>query len=107
MKKILALFITLTMIMSFAVGAIAGAREDAFADAVLDEQAQLALEKAAIEFAKGNDVEGIAAEEDATNDFGKTQLGFNILAGAVIGGSYAWGEGCGTWFRYHKPDTSL
>ena len=42
------------------------------------------MEKAAVEFANGNDIEGIAAEEDATNNFGKTQLGFNILGGAVI-----------------------
>ena len=65
------------------------------------------MEKAAFEFANGNDIEGIAAEEDAANTFGKTQLGFNILSGAVIGGSYAWGytgnNGSGTWFRYHKP----
>ena len=107
MKKILALFITLTMIMSFAVGAIAGAREDAFADAVLDEQAQLALEKAAIEFAKGNDVEGIAAEEDATNNFGKTQLGFHKLAGAIISASWCINTPSHTAYRMHKPACCL
>ena len=105
MKKILALFITLTMIMSFAVGAIAGADADAYANAVLDEQAQLTLEKAALEFANGNDTEGIAAEENATNNFGKTKLGFHKISGAVITASYMWVDhGCG-WLRIHKPDT--
>ena len=100
MKRILALFITLTMIMSFGVGAIAGANEDAFANAVIDEQTQLALEKAALEFANGNDVEGFAAEEDATNNFGKTQLGFHKISGAVISASYF--QPC-PGLRIHKP----
>jgi len=96
------LFIAVALIASFGVGAIAGADANVYANAVNDEQAQLALEKAALEFANGNDVEGLAAEENATNNFGKTQLGFHKIAGAVIGGSYTWGYS-GTWFRYHKP----
>ena len=103
MKKILSIGISLIMIFSFAIGAISGTNEDVFAEAVLTEKAELSLEKAALEFAQGNDVEGLAAEDDATNNFGKTQLGFNILSAAVIGGSYAWAQGCGIWFRYHKP----
>ena len=112
MKKIMTLFIAVALIASFGVGAIAGANEDAFANAVIDEQAQLALEKAAIEFANGNDVEGLAAEEGATNNFGKTKLGFHKIAGAVIGGSYAWKVTCNscasrpplhTFERVHKP----
>ena len=91
MKKILTLFIVVALVASFGVGAIAGANEDAFANTVIDEQAQLALEKAALEFANGNDVEGIAAEEDAANNFGKTELGFHRLAGAVISASWCPG----------------
>jgi len=106
MKKIIAIIISLTMLMSFAIGSIAGANEDAFANAVIDEQAQLALEKAAVEFANGNDVEGLAAEEDATNNFGKTQLGFHKISGAVITASYYWKMGCG-WERRHKPRKSF
>ena len=99
MKKIMTLFIAVALIASMGIGAIAGANEDAFANAVIDEQAQLALEKAAVEFANGNDVEGLAAEDDATNNFGKTELGFHKLAGAVITASYFWG--CGS--KLHKP----
>ena len=104
MKKILAIIISLTMLLSFAIGSISAANEDAFAEAVLNEEAQLALEKAAVEFAQGNDVEGFAAEEDATNNFGKTELGFHKIAGAVITASYMWVNHCG-WVRIHKPDT--
>ena len=100
MKKIMTLFIAVALIASMSIGAIAGANEDAFADAVNDEQAQLALEKAAVEFAKGNDVEGFAAEEDVNSSFGKTQLGFHRLAGAVITASYF--QPC-PGFRIHKP----
>ena len=99
MKKILAIFIAVAMIASFGVGVIAGADADAYANAVNDEQAQIALEKAAVEFANGNDVEGIALEEDATNNFGKTQLGFNIMVGVV--GSAGWCPGIPA--RIHKP----
>jgi len=106
MKKILAIFIAVAMVASFGVGAIAGANEDAFANAVIDEQAQLALEKAAVEFANGNDVEGLAAEEDATNNFGKTKLGFHRISGAVISASYYWKAKPGTWIRTHKPRPS-
>jgi len=88
MKKIMTLFIAVALLASLGVGAIAGANEDAFANAVIDEQAQLSLEKAAVEFANGNDTEGLAAEEDATNNFGKTKLGFHKLAGAVITASW-------------------
>ncbi|HOI76955.1 MAG TPA: hypothetical protein PLI06_05005 [Methanofastidiosum sp.] len=105
MKKILAIFIAVAMVASFGVGVIAGADADAYANAVNDEQAQLALEKAALEFANGNDVEGIALEEDATNNFGKTQLGFHKISGAVITASYVWIDACG-WIRIHKPATS-
>ena len=107
MKKILAIFIAVAMVASFGVGAIAGANEDAFANAVIDEQAQLALEKAAVEFANGNDVEGLAAEEDATNNFGKTKLGFHRISGAVISASYYWKAKPGTWIRTHKPRPSV
>ena len=79
MKKIITLFIAVALIASMSIGAIAGADADAYANAVNDEQAQLALEKAAVEFAKGNDVEGFAAEEDVNSSFGKTQLGFHRL----------------------------
>ncbi len=103
MKKIMTLFIAVALIASFGVGAIAGANEDAFANAVIDEQAQLALEKAALEFANGNDTEGFAAEEDATNNFGKTQLGFHKIAGAVISASYYQKSVCSGWERVHKP----
>jgi len=106
MKKILAIFIAVALIASFGVGAIAGADVDAFANAVIDEETQLALEKAAVEFANGNDVEGLAAEEDATNNFGKTELGFHKLAGAVITASYYWKNVCVTWERVHKPRPS-
>lgn len=88
------------MIFSIAVGAIAGANEDAFANAVIDEKTQLALEKAALEFANGNDVEGLAAEDDATNNFGKTQLGFLKISGAVITASWCGYIGSA---RIHKP----
>jgi len=102
MKKIMTLFIAVALIASFGVGAIAGADADAFANAVNDEKATLALEKAAVEFANGNDVEGLAAEEGATNNFGKTKLGFHKMSGAVITASYYWKMGCG-WERVHKP----
>jgi len=105
MKKILAIFIAVALIASMGIGAIAGANEDAFANAVIDEETQLALEKAALEFANGNDTEGFAAEEDATNNFGKTQLGFHKISGAVITASYVWIDACG-WIRIHKPATS-
>jgi hypothetical protein len=59
------------------------------------------LEKAAVEFANGNDVEGLAAEDDATNNFGKTQLGFLRISGAVITAS--WCPGLYTPYRPHKP----
>jgi len=103
MKKILAIFIAVALIASMGIGAIAGANEDAFANAVIDEETQLALEKAALEFANGNDTEGFAAEEDATNNFGKTQLGFHKISGAVITASYTWVNTCGGWIRIHKP----
>ena len=106
MKKILAIFIAVALIASMGIGAIAGANEDAFANAVIDEETQLALEKAALEFANGNDTEGFAAEEDATNNFGKTQLGFHKISGAVITASYYWKMGCG-WERRHKPRKSF
>jgi len=103
MKKIMTLFIAVALIASFGVGAIAGADVDAYANAVLDEQAQLALEKAAVEFANGNDVEGLAAEECATNNFGKTKLGFHKMSGAVITASYYWNKISTGWERVHKP----
>ena len=105
MKKIIAMFIAIAMITSFGIGVIAGADADAYANAVLEEEAQLALEKAAVEFANGNDTEGFAAEDNATNNFGKTELGFHKLAGAVITASYYWKMGCG-WERVHKPRIS-
>ncbi|KYC45300.1 MAG: hypothetical protein APG12_00028 [Candidatus Methanofastidiosum methylothiophilum] len=104
MNKIMTLFIAVALIASLGVGAIAGANEDDFANAVIDEKAQIALEKAAIEFANGNDVEGLAAEETATNNFGKTKLGFHKLGGAVI--SAGWCPGTPTYgikmYRPHK-----
>ena len=106
MKKIMTLFIAFALIASFGVGVIAGANEDAFANAVIDEETQLALEKAAVEFANGNDTEGFAAEEDATNNFGKTKLGFHRISGAVISASYYWKAKPGTWIRTHKPRPS-
>ncbi len=106
MKKMITIFVAVALIASFGVGAIAGANEDAFANAVIDEQAQLALEKAALEFANGNDTEGLAAEEDATNNFGKTKLGFHKISGAVITAS--WCPGTPSLvpprdYRPHKP----
>ena len=101
MKKILAIFVAVAMVASLGVGVIAGANEDAYANAVLNEQAQLALEKAALEFANGNDTEGFAAEEDATNNFGKTDLGFNIMVGVVASAGWCPGNSCG--HRIHKP----
>ena len=97
------LFITVALIVSFGVGAIASANEDAFANAVIDEKTQLILEKAAIEFANGNDTEGFSAEQEATNNFGKTELGFHRMSGAVITASYAWKSIPGGWERVHKP----
>lgn len=88
MKRILALFLTLTMIMSFAVGAISGANEDAFADAVINEKTQFAYEKAAAEFAQGNDVEGLAAEENAEEILAKTTIPFRNFMGAVNSAHY-------------------
>lgn len=101
MKKILAIFIAVAMVASFGVGVIAGADADAYANAVNDEQAQLALEKAALEFANGNDTEGFAAEEDAANEFGKTGLGFNIMGGVIASAGWCPGNSCG--YRIHKP----
>jgi len=100
MKKMMAIFIAVALIASFGVSAIAGADADAFANAVNDEKATLALEKAAVEFANGNDVEGLAAEEGATNNFGKTKLGFHKISGAVISASYF--QPC-PGYRIHKP----
>ncbi|HNR43913.1 MAG TPA: hypothetical protein PKH80_02000 [Methanofastidiosum sp.] len=108
MKKIITLFIAVALIASLGVGAIAGANEDAFANAVMEEQAQITLEKAALEFANGNDVEGLAAEEDVTNNFGKTQLGFHKISGAVITASYAWKMTCKSGcVKVHKPITPI
>ncbi|NPV49787.1 MAG: hypothetical protein HPY60_01120 [Candidatus Methanofastidiosum sp.] len=104
MKKIFTLFIAVALIASMGIGAIAGANEDTFANAVNDEQAQLALEKAAVEFANGNDVEGLAAEDDATNNFGKTELGFHKLAGAVISASWCIDTPSHNPYRMHKPN---
>ncbi len=101
MKKIITLFIAVALLASFGVGAIAGANEDAFANAVIDEETQIALEKAAVEFAKGNDTEGLAAEENATNNFGKTKLGFLRISGAVITASYY--RPCAKAGMVHKP----
>ncbi|NPV49784.1 MAG: hypothetical protein HPY60_01105 [Candidatus Methanofastidiosum sp.] len=103
MKKIMTLFIAVALIASFGISAIAGAGEDEFANAVINEEAQLALEKAAIEFANGNDVEGVAAEEDATNNFGKTQLGFLRISGAVISASWCINTPAHAYYRMHKP----
>ena len=88
MKKIMTLFIAVALIASFGIGAIAGAGEDVFANAVLDEQAQLALEKAAAEFAQGNDVEGLAAEENAEENLAKTTIPFRNFMGAVNSAHY-------------------
>ena len=106
MKKIMTLFIAVALIASFGIGAIAGANEDAFANAVMEEQTQLVLEKAAIEFAQGHDAEGLALEGAATNNFGKTKLGFHRISGAVITASYYWKpvtEPTAGWERTHKP----
>ena len=59
------------------------------------------MEKAALEFANGNDTEGLAAEEDATNNFGKTELVFNIMVGVVASAGWCPGNSCG--YRIHKP----
>ena len=88
MKKIIAIFIAVAMIASFGVGAIAGAGEDAFANAVIDEQTQFAYEKAAVEFANGNDVEGLAAEENAQETLAKTTIPFRNFMGAVNSAHY-------------------
>lgn len=105
MKRILSLGIAFIMIFSFAISSISGSKEDAFAEAVLNEKAELSLEKAALELAQGNDVEGLALENDATNNFGKTQLGFHRLAGAVITAS--WCPGLYEPYRPHKPYCSI
>ena len=52
MKKIMAIFIAVALIASFGVGVIAGANEDTFANAVIDEQAQLGLGKGSIRVCK-------------------------------------------------------
>jgi len=97
MKKIIAIIISLTMLMSFAIGSIAGANEDAFANAVLDEQTQLALEKAAFEFANGNDTEGLAAEENAEETLAKSTIPFRNFMGAINSSHYVRAiEGCCT-----------
>ena len=88
MKKIMTLFIAVALIASFGIGAIAGANEDAFANAVIDENAQFAYEKAAAEFAQGNDVEGVAAEEDAEETLAKTTIPFRNFMGAVNSAHY-------------------
>ena len=88
MKKILAIFIAVAMVASFGIGAIAGAGEDTFADAVINENAKLAYEKAAAEFAQGNDVEGVAAEEDAEETLAKTTIPFKNFMGAVNSAHY-------------------
>jgi hypothetical protein len=105
MKRIFSLGVSLIMIFSFVIGAIAGSNEDVFAEAVLSEKAELSLEKAALEFANGNDVEGLALEDDATNNFGKTKLGFLRISGAVITAS--WCPGLYTPYRPHKPYCSI
>ena len=88
MKKIMTLFIAVALIASMGIGAIAGAGEDAFADAVINEQTQFAYEKAAAEFAQGNDVEGLAAEENAENTLAKSSLPFLNFMGAVNSAHY-------------------
>jgi hypothetical protein len=88
MKKIMTLFIAVALIASLGVGAIAGANEDAFANAVMDEKAQFAYEKAAAEFAQGNDVEGLTAEENAEGNLAKSSLPFIKLMGAVNSAHY-------------------
>ena len=91
------LFIAVALIASFGVGAIAGANEDAFANAVLDEQTQLALEKAAFEFANGNDTEGLAAEENAEETLAKSTIPFRNFMGAINSSHYVRAiEGCCT-----------
>ena len=102
MKKIMTLFIAVALIASLGVGAIAGANEDVYANAVLNEQAQLALEKAALEFANGNDTEGFAAEEDASDAFGKTGLGFNIIGGVVASAGWCIDTPSHHTYRTHK-----
>jgi len=88
MKKIMTLFIAVALIASFGISAIAGANEDAFANAVIDEETQLAYEKAAAEFAQGNDVEGLTAEENAEENLAKSSLPFIKLMGAVNSAHY-------------------
>jgi hypothetical protein len=88
LKKIITLFIAVALIATLGVSAIAGAGEDAFANAVIDENAQFAYEKAAAEFAQGNDVEGVAAEENAENTLAKSSLPFLNFMGAVNSAHY-------------------
>ncbi|KYC45298.1 MAG: hypothetical protein APG12_00030 [Candidatus Methanofastidiosum methylothiophilum] len=88
MKKIMTLFIVVALIASMGIGAIAGANEDAFANAVIDEKTQFAYEKAAVEFAQGNDTEGLAAEEDAGEKLAKAKMPFRNLMGAVNSAHY-------------------
>ena len=88
MKKIMALFIAIALIATFGIGAIAGAGEEAFANAVIDENAQFAYEKAAAEFAQGNDVEGVAAEENAEETLAKSSIPFVNFMGAVNSAHY-------------------
>lgn len=108
MKKIMTLFIAVALIASLGVGAIAGANEDAFANAVIDEKTQLAYEKAAAEFAQGNDVEGFAAEETAEETLAKSSLPFRNFMGAVNSAHYVRaniGKGKPTvpsWFKVVK-----
>ena len=88
MKKIMALFIAVALIATIGVSAIAGAGEDDFANAVIDENAQFAYEKAAAEFAQGNDVEGLAAEENAENTLAKSSIPFVNFMGGINSSHY-------------------
>lgn len=96
MKKIIALLITITLVSTFGIGAIAGATADDFQATVVQETTNLLLERAAVEASLGNDAEAAVYQEMADNNFGRTKLGFNKLLAAITVPTYGWSLNC-TW----------
>jgi len=86
LKQFLAVALVFTLV---ATGMAVVAADDA-AIAVSTEKAEMLQEKAANELALGNDAEAIVLDEGANSNFGKTELGFHRISGAVITASYTW-----------------
>jgi hypothetical protein len=87
MRKVLAVFV-ISLLAMVSMG-VASADIDP-SGVVLGEQAQAAIEKAEIEAEQGNGAEAQAYDDIANSNFGKTELGFHRISGAVITASYTW-----------------